>query len=153
MGVVYILKNNLNGKQYVGSTIRPIEQRLKEHQNTNTDFPIHKAIKKYGWENFSYEVVFTSDDASALRQREGFEMDRRNTFGEDGYNLKGVSSTRNPNCKSKIMTFRLSTTAQELIKRYCDAHGTNSTEAVERLVELGTLLDLSNEYNGEGKNE
>ncbi len=55
-----------------------------------------------------------------------------------------------PNQNKKLSSFRLSTTAQELIERYCTVHNTNSTEAVEALLQLGTLLDLSKEYNEDG---
>jgi len=62
--------------------------------------------------------------------------------------MKGLKMSR-PNQNKKIESFRLSTTAQELLKRYCDKHNTTKTEAVEALIQLGTLLDLSNEYNNE----
>lgn len=147
MGVVYIIKNNVNGKQYVGSTLRSFEQRLREHRLANTNSPLHTAINKYGWENFSHEVVFTSDDIDALRKREGFEMGNRNTFGEDGYNKKGTSGVKNPHNKSKMMAFRANTTVQEILKEYCDDNNTTTSEALQVLIELGGLFYLSNKYN------
>ena len=51
------------------------------------------------------------------------------------------------NQNKKLIGFRASTTTQELIERYCTKYNTTTTEAIEQLIELGTLLDLSNEYN------
>jgi len=149
MGVVYVIKNNLNGKQYVGSTIRPLEQRIKEHQLANTNSPLHVAIREHGWESFSYEVVFTSDNTATLRSYEGSEMLKRNTFGEDGYNIIGVSGIRSPNTKTKLIAFRAPIETQEYITHYCHVHGVNTSTAIAKLIEFGFLLYLSNKYNEE----
>jgi hypothetical protein len=52
-----------------------------------------------------------------------------------------------PKQDKKIESYRLSTTARELIDRHCTIYNTTRTEAVEQLLQLGTLLCLSNEYN------
>ena len=57
--IVYKITNKINGKVYIGQTIRPIEQRYKRHINDamnnvlNTHFA--RAIRKYGQEIFICE--------------------------------------------------------------------------------------------------
>ena len=61
MGYIYILTSPL-GKSYIGQTIRPIEKRLEEHQQSNGCVAIHNAIKKYGWENFEKDWYYCPDE-------------------------------------------------------------------------------------------
>ena len=58
---IYITTNNINGKKYLG-------QRKCQKQNIENDIYfgsgilITKALKKYGKENFSKEIIFTCDN-------------------------------------------------------------------------------------------
>ena len=55
-GYIYKITNLVNGKSYVGQTIRTIEERWKQHikdsKGNKDDFYLHRAIRKYGKENF-----------------------------------------------------------------------------------------------------
>ena len=60
---IYRITNNLNGKFYIGQS-RDIAYRIKQHNyeandpnNLAHDAPLHKDIREYGWDNFSYEVL------------------------------------------------------------------------------------------------
>ena len=53
---IYLITNNINGKQYIGQSI-DIDTRWRQHCNAKDNFAIHNAIKKYGKENFSFEVL------------------------------------------------------------------------------------------------
>lgn len=57
---VYLIKNKINDKRYVGITTRSPQQRFKEHlasSNGKREFnkPFYQAIQKYGKENFILE--------------------------------------------------------------------------------------------------
>ena len=57
-GKIYKYTNLINGMVYIGQTKQTLEQRDYKHQiqlNDNTYF--HRAIKKYGRNNFSLELV------------------------------------------------------------------------------------------------
>lgn len=62
MACIYKITNLINGKVYIGKTLDTIEARWKEHCN---DYqrprcekrPLYDAMKKYGIENFTYELV------------------------------------------------------------------------------------------------
>lgn len=53
---IYKITNKLNGKVYIGQSI-DIDARWKQHINAKDNFAIHNAIKKYGKENFKFEVL------------------------------------------------------------------------------------------------
>lgn len=55
---LYQITNLINGKLYIGQT-NNIEKRWSNHKCCNCpDMAIAKAIKKYGVENFKFEVLF-----------------------------------------------------------------------------------------------
>lgn len=63
-GIVYCYTNTINGKKYIGETIHE-DKRKWEHLYTATvnvdrckTSKFYKAIRKYGYENFTYEVLF-----------------------------------------------------------------------------------------------
>lgn len=60
---IYKITNKLNGKVYIGQAIN-IQRRWNEHKNSSLNkrkheynTPIHCAIRKYGIENFLFEVL------------------------------------------------------------------------------------------------
>ena len=53
---IYKITNKLNGKVYIGQS-RDIDARWRQHINAKDNFAIHNAIKKYGKENFKFEVL------------------------------------------------------------------------------------------------
>tara|TARA_B100002019_G_scaffold245559_1_gene223000 strand:- start:275 stop:757 length:483 start_codon:yes stop_codon:yes gene_type:complete len=66
MDKIYCLTNKMNGHQYIGFTTRNINDRLAEHfapSSYKSGNPIHRAIKKYGKENFKVEILYSGDDA------------------------------------------------------------------------------------------
>ena len=89
MSYIYVITNNVNGKQYVGKTNKPIEKRFKEHLSDSgrsicEKRPLYCAIKKYGKKNFSIDLLETclSEEAAI---REQYWIDKINTY-HDGYN-------------------------------------------------------------------
>lgn len=84
-GVVYKITNVLNGKGYVGQTTKTPEQRFKRHANCKTSL-IGKAIRKYGRENFTVEVLEECDTPEQLNAREIFWIAELNCKAPIGYN-------------------------------------------------------------------
>lgn len=68
----YLITNSKNGKVYVGTTYKNIDERFKEHikvSNFSDDTKkqaIHKAIAKYGKDNFSIMVLSEHNLAEKL---------------------------------------------------------------------------------------
>lgn len=90
---VYCVTNLLNGKKYIGQTIRPVRARWSAHKR-DTRYPIGRAIAKYGKENFRFEILETVDSREELDEREIYWIREFNTIRPTGYNLteggKGV---------------------------------------------------------------
>lgn len=85
-GIIYIATNLVNGKQNVGQTIRKLKKRMGEHKGTDNGQLLHKAIKKYGIENFKWISFSCSEEE--LDWHETFLIKELNTLAPNGYNLE-----------------------------------------------------------------
>lgn len=83
---IYKITNKINNKCYIGQS-RNIERRWKRHIQENNDSAIHRAIKKYGVENFSFEVI-EECSTEELDKKEIYWINFYNSIDkEKGYNL------------------------------------------------------------------
>lgn len=86
---VYVHTNLLNGKQYVGQTKLPVEIRWgKNGQKYKGSIYFYNAIQKYGWHNFSHEIIadnLTLDEANTLEKLLIEKLQTRNP--NFGYNI------------------------------------------------------------------
>lgn len=86
---IYKITNIINGKVYIGQTIRPIKDRFKRHINDalnnviNTHFS--KAIRKYGKDNFIIEQIDIAQTQDELNKKEQYYIRLYNSIKE-GYN-------------------------------------------------------------------
>lgn len=99
---IYCINNEINSKVYIGKSI-DIERRFGEHRlmlvkdvrHKDVNRHLYNAVKKYGIDNFSFniiEVVLSEED---LTDREMYWMIQYNSIHRDfGYNLRLDSSTR-----------------------------------------------------------
>ena len=53
---IYKVTNKINGKVYIGQSV-DIGRRWRQHMTAEDDIYFHKAIQKYGVENFEWEVI------------------------------------------------------------------------------------------------
>ena len=89
VGIIYGWYNTKNEKWYIGQTIRP-EVRFKTHihestnQNDNNYF--HRALRKYGLENFVYCVLEENVLRENLNMKEQEWIEYYDSF-YSGYNL------------------------------------------------------------------
>ena len=93
MGAIYCYTNLINQKKYIGQSVDP-NQRYNAHksavyneksQEYNT--PLHAAMRKYGFENFSYEILQETNDVDLLNEMEIFYISYYNTQTPNGYNI------------------------------------------------------------------
>lgn len=86
--IVYLITNNINGKQYVGQTSRELSVRIDEHfRDKDSKLPLHKAIRKYGQSNFTVTVLKRCKSEQELDKTEGMFIKKLNTTTPNGYNL------------------------------------------------------------------
>ena len=90
MAFIYKITNDVNGKVYIGKTLRSVEKRWKEHlqaykRERTEKRPLYRAINKYGIEHFRIETIEECSD-EIVEEREAFWIKEYNSFGKDGYN-------------------------------------------------------------------
>ena len=83
---IYKIENKINHKVYIGQSIHP-NQRFIEHTRANNEktAPIHRALKKYGKENFSFEILGWFEDYNA---KEKEYIIKYNSKIPNGYNIQ-----------------------------------------------------------------
>ena len=73
MGYIYKITNLIDGKIYIGQTIRTIEQRWKEHcynANHNKKKYLYDFMRYYGVDNFQIEIIDQCNDQQELDKKE-----------------------------------------------------------------------------------
>lgn len=86
--IVYCATNKLNGKRYVGQTVRPLAERWRDHCRVKDDNYFHRAIHKYGAENFDVQVIDTAKSVEELDVKEMHWIETLGTLFPSGYNLR-----------------------------------------------------------------
>ena len=76
----------INQKKYIGITIDFIT-RKKQHQYQKSNSLIHKAIVKYGIENFLFEIIKENLTVEEAEELEIQTIQNENTLAPNGYNL------------------------------------------------------------------
>lgn len=88
--VIYKISNTKNGKVYIGQTVQPFNKRASEHKKrmrNGANFPLYNAMRKYGIDAFSFEVVDTASNQEELDEKERFWIAHCNSKHPNGYNL------------------------------------------------------------------
>lgn len=93
MGHIYMIKNKINGKIYIGQTIHSIKERFKKHQKEGSNCrAIYSAIKKYGWKNFEKDWYECIDED--LNKHEKWMVNLMGALSPEGYNLREGGGSR-----------------------------------------------------------
>jgi group I intron endonuclease len=80
---VYKHTNKINGKIYIGQTSQNPTTRFLSGHGYRKSVHFNSAIKKYGWKNFSHEIL-----ESELTREEANEMEKHYIFFYDSTNRK-----------------------------------------------------------------
>lgn len=105
---IYIIKNKINNKVYIGQSIN-IKNRWKGHikASKTNDSHLYRAIRKYGLENFDFDVL-EECSKEYLDEKENYYILKYNSNNSDfGYNNTtgydfaqyGMSEENHPNHK------------------------------------------------------
>lgn len=119
---IYMHKNKINGKVYIGLTgIKPEERWKSNGKGYTDDTYLVKAIKKYGWDNFEHIILekdLTLDEANNLEE---YYIQKYNTLDHSfGYNLKhgGSHGGHTEETKQKISKAHKGVPTKEEVKRH-----------------------------------
>lgn len=84
---VYQITNQVNGKMYIGIT-NNYKKRWENHKcNNDPTMAIAQAIKKYGAENFTFEILFSNLSIEDASLKEKQLIRDKNTKVPFGYNI------------------------------------------------------------------
>lgn len=87
--IIYKVTNKVNGKCYIGQTRHSLNTRKKRHLSSakagmNTHF--YQALRKYGEDNFYWEIICTAKDKQTLNELETFYITKFDSI-KNGYNM------------------------------------------------------------------
>ena len=152
---VYKITNTINNKVYIGIT-QSIEKRRIQHFNCKKKHPLYNAIKKYGKNNFTFEVIDTSNDRKSLCELEKYYIKLYNSNDRKyGYNItsggednKGTSNPRATLTEDEVILIRKlryenSLTCSEAHKLFSNKI---SFSAFEKIWEWKTWKSIGLEY-------
>lgn len=89
---IYKIENLLNNKVYIGQSIH-IETRWKQHCQNSSSSLIGKAIKKYGKNNFSFQILKECEEKDLDSFEEKY-INQYQSLAPNGYNIILTSPTR-----------------------------------------------------------
>ncbi len=103
---IYKYTNNITGKVYIGQTRQTIENRAQGKGWGYKKCPhFFNAIQKYGWDNFSYEILHDNldkDDADIL------EREYIKRYKEQSYNIDPGGKSKGPHNNSDTIKSKIS---------------------------------------------
>ncbi len=113
MHYIYKITNLINSKIYIGQA-KNTNQRWRQHQNeSKKDKPsmvINYAMKKYGIENFKFEVIASCLDQDAANNTETIIIQQENSYAflNKGYNVSngGSNAPKTEEWKRKVVATR-----------------------------------------------
>lgn len=143
-GKIYMIKNSIDEKVYIGQTIRCVQARFKQHlklAKSSQKQLIYKAIAKKGKDKFFVETLEDKIDSyHSLNLKEESYIRQYNSLAPNGYNLcPGGAKWRR---KSKIDEL----TQQKVIASY-QSGKSSRTISSETGIAHRTILDLLERNN------
>lgn len=147
--IVYIHKNKINGKEYVGLTsLSPPTRRWQQGKGYKAQKKFYQAIKKYGWDNFEHIIVgqhLSANSASLLEQ----QLIRDHDTINHGYNadLGGIITKHSEETRKKIgeANRKRVITAQMRINMSKGQKGNNNKGKTVLCIETGQIFKSARE--------
>lgn len=129
--IVYRATNKINGKMYIGITCRKLKERIKDHvyeaQNKNCttyNVPFKRAIRKYGINNFDFDVLEENISEQQISEKEIYYIKKFNTYcmyaNSNGYNA--TTGGENSQAHPKDRVVQLDKMTGEKIEVYPSVH-------------------------------
>jgi group I intron endonuclease len=85
--IIYLATNKITNQKYIGQTIRSLSERQSAHEyaaKKGSKYYFHRAIKKYGIENFIWQIIDTASSFEELNEKE------KNTLNYTNLKIVGI---------------------------------------------------------------
>lgn len=136
-GWIYLYKNKINNKMYVGQTSNLALRKQQHKSASHNKYPIDKAINKYGIENFEFQVLVEicrmsyQEYKKDIDELETFYM---NKFRNEGFVLYNMTKKGGGNTWANYNSKRVYTNVSEsqkdkikqALKKYYSKHSGRS---------------------------
>jgi group I intron endonuclease len=144
-GFVYIIENLINKKIYIGQTIGSLQKRWWEHRwhaRHNPSFPLHRAIKKHGEENFTKKILGVAYNSVQLNHLENsYIVLLQSSLPEYGYNLTFPAPENGGEAWRKKLSIRSSRSKNPAYR-----HDLLDAELVELYSEGFLIIDIARKF-------
>jgi len=111
-GVIYRHTYTGDGRSYIGQSIYSEEVRTRGHLKSKDSTYFHQAIRKYGWENFTTDILHENIDSMYLDDWEMYYISIYETFGRNGFNLtaggRGIRGYKHTETHKTYLSGRMS---------------------------------------------
>lgn len=144
---IYKIKNNLNNKVYIGSSI-DVERRWRQHKEASINekdhhynYPLMIAFRQFGIDNFTFEIIDTLPDYQTMIRAEHNWIIKENCVVPNGYNQ--TDNTNSPMFDPNIAKKMSDTKRDKYGKRVSeiDSNG-NIIDVWDSLAEAGEKTSL-----------
>lgn len=107
MKTIYMHRNKINNKVYIGQTIQDCPQnRWKNGKGYKTCYYFYNAIQKYGWDNFEHIILEQNENwtQEELNNKEQYYIAQyKSNEPKYGYNITKGGSNISPNALPKAV--------------------------------------------------
>ena len=138
---IYLIKNNINDKVYIGQTSESLDKRFKRHtdyQKDSYDTKFYKDMRELGPEHFNIESLDLAIDQKDADVKEKHYIELYNSIN-DGYNTAiggrgGDTLSHNPNM-------------EEISKKLSDTKKGSLNPNSSAIICINTITNQETQYN------
>jgi group I intron endonuclease len=89
IGIIYLIRNKINNKKYIGQTIRALNDRINDYKRGFGNDYLNNSFKKYDWDNFEFSIIDTAQSIEELNSKEIKYIIKYDTTNKNlGYNIE-----------------------------------------------------------------
>ena len=141
--IIYKLTNKCNNKIYIGLTTSTLERRLAQHHydsRHNVDRPLYRAMRKYGEDAFTAEIIDTASSLEELKEKERYWIQYYKSYGiyGQGYNATTGGDVRT---HPPVSYLKIDLRTGEILKEYsqaeqCNKEHNGATQSADKIIQV-----------------
>ena len=85
--IIYKITNTVNGRIYIGQTIKTLAHRWSQHTTSIKNCPLYNAFRRYGRDKFKMEAICSALSPEYLNELEQYFIKFYDCMAPKGYNL------------------------------------------------------------------